>query len=515
MYKMGRDSESSEAVLCALLNGNRAEQLAALEALAGIPALLPDTGLARFLASPFPDVREAALHIIAERRSLELIPAVLERLSDPETAIAARATLLRLPEEAVAEHIGRRLCANHLTAEERMAHVRVLRYLPPEKAFPLLCDQLAVAEPPAGLMVPDSLLVVCRHAGAPAEVLKRVESRGLDWTRTAYVAGESLRVLPGGADAILLRDHFEHVYVRSVSELMKLLAVRRPSVPVETCLQIIAAGDQSRISFVLDLLDSFLPLTERKRILPLFEASPLARSEAGRQFFADLPSTADDVVEASIASKRDWEQAIGLDYRFREESDGLQQHLMTVTCAGPLSAEVWARARGGCPELAIPEISVAATVAIRSKSMYSTLEKTIILKSSTLFSAIAAEMLSRVAQMAEEVSAAAGARIYREGDPGSAVFVVAAGAVRVSAGGMELGVLRRGESFGEVAVLNRDAYRADATAAEDSVLLRLERDDIFDLMRSSSEIMQGIIGLLARRVVQVGDLLRDSGRRDG
>ena len=39
-------------------------------------------------------------------------------------------------------------------------------------------------------------------------------------------------------------------------------------------------------------------------------------------------------------------------------------------------------------------------------------------------------------------------------------------------------------------------------AAEDSVLLRLERDDIFDLMRSNTEIMQGIIGLLARRVLQ-------------
>ena len=74
----------------------------------------------------------------------------------------------------------------------------------------------------------------------------------------------------------------------------------------------------------------------------------------------------------------------------------------------------------------------------------------------------------------------------------------------MTAGGMELGVLRRGECFGEVAVLNREAYRASATAAEDSVLLRVDRDDMFELMRSNAEIMQAIIGLLARRVVQVG-----------
>jgi CRP-like cAMP-binding protein len=145
--------------------------------------------------------------------------------------------------------------------------------------------------------------------------------------------------------------------------------------------------------------------------------------------------------------------------------------------------------------------------------MYSTLEKTIILKSTTLFSLIAAETLSRVAQMAEEVSFSAGAAVYREGAPGAALYIVASGAVSVTAGSLDLGVLRRGESFGEIAVLNRDVYRAEVIAAEDTVLLRIEQEDMFELMQSNTEIMQGIISLLARRVVQVGDVLRKSDRQ--
>jgi CRP-like cAMP-binding protein len=154
----------------------------------------------------------------------------------------------------------------------------------------------------------------------------------------------------------------------------------------------------------------------------------------------------------------------------------------------------------------VPPVPPAA--ARRKTFMYSTLEKTIILKSAVLFSAIAAETLSRVAQMAEEVSFGAGSPVYREGEPGSALYVVASGAVRIMAGARELAVLRRGDPFGEIAVLNRDVYRASVTAIEDSVLLRIDQEDMFELMQSNTEILQGIIGLLVGRVLQVGDLLR-------
>jgi hypothetical protein len=248
-------------------------------------------------------------------------------------------------------------------------------------------------------------------------------------------------------------------------------------------------------------------------VLPLFEPSEAARSETGRRLFPDLPQSAEDVVEASVRSKRDWEQAIGLDYSFREESPFFSRRQWTAPCAGPISAEVLAHVLRTHPDVSIAVAStIAAAVVPRETFMYSTLEKTIILKSASLFSAIAAETLSRVAQLAEEVSLSAGSTLYREGDPGVALYVVASGAVAVSMGGSELAVLRRGDPFGEVAVLNRDVYRAAVKAAEDTVLLRIEQDDLFELMQANSEIMRGIIGLLARRVVQVGDLLREPNR---
>jgi CRP-like cAMP-binding protein len=138
--------------------------------------------------------------------------------------------------------------------------------------------------------------------------------------------------------------------------------------------------------------------------------------------------------------------------------------------------------------------------------MFSTLEKTIILKSSTLFSTITAESLARVAQVADEVDCPSGTIVFRDGDPGDAVYIVAAGSVTMSVSNLELGVLRRGEPFGVLGALKNEGHRGEVRAAEDSVLLKVEREDLFMLMQGDTEIMKGIIGLLADRVVKLGEL---------
>jgi hypothetical protein len=509
LHQFGADPERQERILQAMLNGREPEQLAALRAFADAPALLTDDLVAGFLRSPSPRAREAALEIAAARGAVNLIPLALDCLADRAISMAARSALMQLPPEPVAEQLAKRLVAGALTTEQRVAHVRALRYLPPQRAYPLLCDELTEEDPPVRVQVPESLLVLSRQAEPPADVLKQVETRSHGWIHSAYYASESLRLLPANGAATLLRDYFHHAYLDSLSGLLKLLALRRPSVPVEACVQIVTAADKARLAFVLDLLDSFLPIAERKRVLPLFELSEPARSEAGRRMFQDLPRSAGDVVERSIQSKRDWEQAIGLDYWFREESASFSRHSRALPCAGPITAEVLSQALRTRPGTVDASTTAAAQ---RTTSMYSTLEKTIILKSASLFSAIAAETLSRVAQLAEEVSFTAGSMVYREGDPGTALYVVASGAVTITVGSTELTVLRRGEPFGEVAVLNRDVYRASVKAAEDTVLLRIEQDDLFELMQANAEIMRGIIGLLARRVAQVGDLLREPER---
>lgn len=75
--------------------------------------------------------------------------------------------------------------------------------------------------------------------------------------------------------------------------------------------------------------------------------------------------------------------------------------------------------------------------------------------------------------------------IFRQGDAGNYMFLVAAGQVRVAVGEgeqrTEVALLGPGEFFGEMSLLEEAPRNATAEAAEDTVLLAIGRD-VFRLM---------------------------------
>jgi CRP-like cAMP-binding protein len=133
-------------------------------------------------------------------------------------------------------------------------------------------------------------------------------------------------------------------------------------------------------------------------------------------------------------------------------------------------------------------------------SMYSTLEKTIILKSVDLFKSIPAENLSRVAQITDEVTYDANSPIFAEGDFGDSLFIVVDGNVRIHKGAQELAMLGKGTCLGEMALLDGESRSADATVTEDSTLFKIEQEGFYEVMGSQSDIMDGIIKLLTGRL---------------
>ncbi|HKD11689.1 MAG TPA: cyclic nucleotide-binding domain-containing protein [Thermoanaerobaculia bacterium] len=121
------------------------------------------------------------------------------------------------------------------------------------------------------------------------------------------------------------------------------------------------------------------------------------------------------------------------------------------------------------------------------------------------------------AAFAEELKFPSGSLIFREGDPGDSLYVVARGRVRISrhlAGGEEaLAILGAGEIFGEMAILDpRSSGRsADARVHEDALLLGLTRQRFEGLEKSDPEGCAELSALLcrlaARRCVETAERL--------
>jgi len=134
--------------------------------------------------------------------------------------------------------------------------------------------------------------------------------------------------------------------------------------------------------------------------------------------------------------------------------------------------------------------------------MLTTIEKVLFLKGVSIFKEIPGEVLSQIAQIAEEVQIEKGTRIFEEGEPGDSLYLIVRGGVRVHKGTREVAVLGEGECFGEMAILDNEPRSASITALEDVQLLRIWSDDFYEMLADRVEIARGIFKVLSRRLRQ-------------
>lgn len=100
-----------------------------------------------------------------------------------------------------------------------------------------------------------------------------------------------------------------------------------------------------------------------------------------------------------------------------------------------------------------------------------------------------------------------GEGIFREGDPGDAMYVVLEGRVRISkqipgVGEEALGILERGDYFGEMALIDRQPRSADAKAHDPggAVVLSIPKDVVDGLLDIRKVSAVGLLRLLCRLV---------------
>jgi CRP-like cAMP-binding protein len=98
------------------------------------------------------------------------------------------------------------------------------------------------------------------------------------------------------------------------------------------------------------------------------------------------------------------------------------------------------------------------------------------LRATPLFAALPGPALETVAREARRIEAAAGETVVRQGEPGMEYFVVVSGCLTVSIDGTELAELRRGDAFGEIALIREVPRTATVRAKTDVVLLMVGRE---------------------------------------
>jgi len=132
-------------------------------------------------------------------------------------------------------------------------------------------------------------------------------------------------------------------------------------------------------------------------------------------------------------------------------------------------------------------------------------DKRELLQSNYLFSKLSPQHIGRLAACVVGKSVPRATSIFVKGDPGSSLFAICRGTVKISVPSVDghdavFNLIGKGDIFGEIALLDGRPRTADAVAATDCELFIIERRDFLPLVREEPEIALKLIEILCARL---------------
>jgi CRP-like cAMP-binding protein len=126
-------------------------------------------------------------------------------------------------------------------------------------------------------------------------------------------------------------------------------------------------------------------------------------------------------------------------------------------------------------------------------------EKVMALEAVELLRNLSPQQLARIASIAREVQYPPDKLILEPARPADALYVVVDGAVEISRNEEALVTAHRNEVLGAWALFDEAPLPVKARTIEDTKLLRIARDDFYDLLSDNPEITAAMFSTLVKR----------------
>jgi CRP/FNR family cyclic AMP-dependent transcriptional regulator len=145
------------------------------------------------------------------------------------------------------------------------------------------------------------------------------------------------------------------------------------------------------------------------------------------------------------------------------------------------------------------------------ETVLSTIERIIFLKGVPFFQSMTVDQLRVLADICEEELYADDTKIFDQGDPGGALYVVVSGRVAIERAGqrkgsfVRLATIEAHSCFGEMSLLDKSPRSAAATVIQDTLTLRLRREPLVALVRQYPDLAMELINVLSQRLRAAND----------
>jgi CRP/FNR family transcriptional regulator, cyclic AMP receptor protein len=124
------------------------------------------------------------------------------------------------------------------------------------------------------------------------------------------------------------------------------------------------------------------------------------------------------------------------------------------------------------------------------------------IKNAPLFAQLSKRDIKQLAATLNQRSFPAGTVIIEKGKPGVGFFVIASGSATVTVGGNQLRVLKAGDHFGEVALIDDGPRMAEVTAETDLECYALAAWQFRPFVQDHPDVAWALMESLVKRIVR-------------
>ncbi len=437
--------------------------------------------------------------ILTKAHAPQTIDLMAKRLTDPLERIRSLAlkALTRIDDSAARQAMLSAL--GDSSPEIRAAAVDSLARAG-KAAIPLLQPQLQAKDPLRRKMAAVTLSRIDRRKFGP--LVNEYISRNLQEIYRHHLDLQALARCKRSGGMTLLQDALQEEAQHALDEIFYLLATQRGRKAINVLLDSLRSPEARARSNALEALETFTGAQTTELLAPLFDpdVSPEHLARLGEQTWGLAPSDANTVINRFIADSRDaWRRAMAL-------------YALSAFSGQPVSGQLVSGQPVSGQLVSGQRSAVGGQLSEEEIAMLSGIERMIFLKKVPFFQDITIEQLKSLAALCEEEMFEEDQRIFNQGDPGGALYIIVSGKV-----GIEQKAKRKGSSvrlatlgpntyFGEMTLFDNSARSAAALALQDTLTLSLRREPLLALLRQNPNLALKLINVLSRR-------LRDANRQ--
>ncbi|GAA3955611.1 cyclic nucleotide-binding domain-containing protein [Hymenobacter algoricola] len=326
------------------------------------------------------------------------------------------------------------------------------------------------------------------------------------------LAQHLLHGLDATADAPL-RQALRYELTRVEQRVFGLLLLLYPPHIIADAQRGVAHATRERQANALEILDNIIPRSVYQGLQALLDLMPVAEKVAT---FDSLFGAAirpqpivPSIVQQGEAAFSDWTISVAL-RQWAPEPATLPQLLPHLRSTSQL---IRASAFAGLAALAARQPVVYQSFLAAYPTVFplvmshsaepariAAAERVSVLKNTPLFAETPENVLSSIVPIMKEVAFQDGQQIFAKGDLGTSLFIPYEGEVGIFNGSQQLATFRKGDFFGELALLDAEPRSASAVAQGPVLAFRLDQDDFYDVMEERGEVLRNILRVLCQRL---------------